>query len=524
MYFGAHVGGATGTTVFSNPDGQSLFGDSVTTPGFLAGLQLGYNLQFAPQWVAGLELSGSVLSSQGANTCFQSSITLVGANCQAFPREIATLTGRLGFVPVPGGRTMIYGKGGVAWMRSDFSAATNYVDLSGFPLTGDAIGDNSPVRQSSSAWGWTIGGGLEHALDDRWSVNVGYDYLRFNGIRMGTPETIDVTSAGTVTYVPPGAISNIAQDLHVVRVGLNYRWGIGARPSSDSGEQAAPASNPGWQFETGARYWYSWGNFQSATVVASPSLVSRLPYNDLEGHSGELFARLDAPFGIFVKALAGGGGITRGVGYDEDWALDSRMFVEPTGYEITRSDVNGSFSYLTADIGYNVLQGPGHKVGLFVGYNRYQYVLNTYGCAQMVAPGSGICFPYISPDNNSITEVDTWHSLRVGTSAEIQVFDRARVGVDVAYLPYVYVDAMDVHRLRNISFPIQGTGNGVQAEIMLSYRATDSFDVGVGGRYWAMWTTNAYQVDSPGSVLALNTDRYGVFVQASYRFNSAARR
>ncbi|UYN96494.1 MAG: porin family protein [Enhydrobacter sp.] len=520
FYLGAHVGGATGTATFSNPDGPPIFGDSVTTPGFLAGLQLGYNHQFAPQWLAGVEASASVLSSQAQNTCLQTTSTFVGSNCQLFPREVATLTGRLGYVTEPRGRTMVYGKAGVAWMRSDVSVIPNNANLTGFALTGDPNVEGDPARQSTSAWGWTVGVGLEHALSPRWSASLGYDYLRFDGMRVPVPQSINVTSAGAVTTVPPGGTAGMAQSLHVVRLGLNYRWGVGAATAEPAAITPSPSWLPDWEFEGGARYWYSWGNFQSANGPATSSLVSRLPYNNMEGHSGELFARLDSPFGVFVKGFVGGGGISAGTMYDEDWGLGNDLASEPTGYEITRSGINGSFNYFTADLGYNVLRGRDHRVGLFVGYNRYQYVLNTLGCAQMVAPGSGVCFPNIGSDTNAISEIDTWQSLRVGASADVEIAKRVRIGADIAYLPYVLVDGLDIHRLRTLYFPVRGTGNGVQAEIMISWRATDSFDIGIGGRYWSMWTTTAYQTDNQGNFMNLSADRYGVFVQASYRFNS----
>jgi opacity protein-like surface antigen len=43
FYIGGSVGAAAGTATLSDPHGPSIFGDNVTTDGFLAGLQLGYN-------------------------------------------------------------------------------------------------------------------------------------------------------------------------------------------------------------------------------------------------------------------------------------------------------------------------------------------------------------------------------------------------------------------------------------------------------------------------------------------------
>jgi hypothetical protein len=33
--------------------------------------------------------------------------------------------------------------------------------------------------------------------------------------------------------------------------------------------------------------------------------------------------------------------------------------------------------------------------------------------------------------------------------------------------------------------------------ISLSYQVTEAFSIGIGGRYWAMWTMDVYQVDQP---------------------------
>jgi hypothetical protein len=69
FYVGGQVGGLVGTSTFSNPYDQSVFGGYVTTPAFLSGLQLGYNWTVAPRWVVGLEADGDYLVSNGTSTC-----------------------------------------------------------------------------------------------------------------------------------------------------------------------------------------------------------------------------------------------------------------------------------------------------------------------------------------------------------------------------------------------------------------------------------------------------------------------
>ena len=107
----------------------SVFGDKVNTSAFLAGLQLGYNWQVAPRWVVGVQGDVSYLDSNGSFTCMQASAQLIGSNCQVSPRLLASLTGRVGYLIDPMGHTLLYGKGGGAWMDSDISITPNQYQL-----------------------------------------------------------------------------------------------------------------------------------------------------------------------------------------------------------------------------------------------------------------------------------------------------------------------------------------------------------------------------------------------------------
>lgn len=521
FYLGAHTGAAVTTSTFSDPYGSPLFGGDVTSPGALGGVQLGYDWLAAPQLLVGVAADASVLASSGANTCLQSSVTVIGSNCTVSPRELATLTGRLGFLTEPHGRTLFYGKAGVAWTRADVSLAPNnaFGNWEGAPLTGAPNLQGNPATQSASSWGWTVGAGIEQALSPGWSLSLEYGYLGFSGFGISTPQTINVAIDGNVTGVPPGA-ANLTQNMHVAKLGLSYRWGVAARDASADAATAASAAasswTPGWEVEAGARYWYSSGKFQSANGPSNV-LLSRLTYSDMLGHSGEMFGRVDSPFNVFVKGVVGTGFIAGGKQNDEDWALPDGL---PVAYEVTESTVRGSFNYLTVDLGFNALRGRDHKVGIFAGYHRFQTVMDAMGCFQLVQNLSGVCSAPFTPDTNGVSEQDTWQALRVGVSGEMQFWDRFKVGGDFAYLPYVRFDGLDIHRAREppVLFYVEGLGQGVQAEIILSYLLTERLSVGVGGRYWAMWTTSANQVGMPDSTFSGSNERYGVFVQLAYKF------
>ena len=528
LHVGVHAGGFGATTSFSDPNGPALYGGFVETPGFAAGLQLGYDWTVGRQWLLGVEASVSTLSGDSHNTCQQATTYFIGSNCKVGPRELATLTGRLGVVTGPQHRTLLYGKGGLAYLRSEISINPNnaFGNLAGTTLSGQPT-QGDPTIRSAALWGWTIGGGLEHALTPRWSAVFDYSYMHFDGLALPTPESTNVNTVGAVAN-QGGGVSGVSQNVQLFKIGLNYRFG-GRATADEEGQgglydghgarrDARAPWTPSWEFDVGGRYWYSSGKYQIVNGSGN-ELLSRLTYDRLAGHAGELFGRVDTPIDFFVKGLVGGGFVSSGRMFDEDWGL-SGVGEPAVAYEVTQSAVSGSFNYLTADLGYNLSRGPDHKFGLFAGYNRYQMVLSAFGCTQLVNPASEVCTTPTPGNINVISQIDTWHSLRIGASAELQVLDRVRIAGDLAWLPYVYVDALDIHHLRQppMYSPLAGNGRGVQAELILTWQATEHLSLGVGARYWAMWTKTAAVAGLTADGFNMNTERYGIFLQGSYRF------
>jgi len=284
-----------------------------------------------------------------------------------------------------------------------------------------------------------------------------------------------------------------------------------------------PVMAAAWEFELGARDWVSTGRFQkdlgsTTNPGMSNILASRLTY-DTTANSLELFGRIEAPQNVFVKGNIGAGWISSGHLNDEDWLAFGGL----VAYSNTTASVSGDVDYATVDVGYDFFRGVGYKLGAFVGYNYYAENKSAYNCTQIANPFSD-CFP-ASPDGSSlsITEDDTWNSLRVGLNGNIMVTDRLKLEGDVAYLPYVAFKGTDDHLQRDPPFvsPESGTGRGLQLESILSYLITDQLSVGVGGRYWAMWTANNAITEFAGTPCPCltepaKTDRFGAFVQLNY--------
>ncbi len=514
-YVGVEAGAGLGETDVSDPYGASIFGDTIRTPEFLLGLEAGYNWQ-APgtNWVYGVEGDITYQDADGTNTCFAATGQLTSSNCSANPDWAGTLTGRVGYAAGLSGRTLLYGKGGLAFQHNDVAATTNF-GFGVFPIT--------RTSTSETRWGWTLGAGVEQRIMPAWSVKLEYDYLDFGSGSLATPATFTTTPGGAFTAVASRTAS-FDQTNNVVKIGLNYM--LGADPHAVFPEPYVLPRHPhpilvsGWSFEGAARYYYSVGRFQkdlAAGPTVAANLISRLTYADLTANSGELYGRVDSPWGVFVKGFVGGGRISGGHMNDEDWGL---VTAAPfTAYSNTISGLSDTgMNYLTVDAGIDVLHGPGYKVGAFAGYN---YVYEQYAatdCTQIASPTSGICAPPIF-NTPVITETDHWDSLRLGFEGIAWLTPHLKLSVDAAYLPYVKFSGVDNHWLRALVIDETGKGQGAQIEAMLSYYFSPEFSVGLGGRYWEMWTDSGSDAFNGVPTNREDTFRYeraGVFLQATY--------
>jgi outer membrane immunogenic protein len=183
FYIGGHVGGAFvadqsligGTNL--NRDGQ-----------FLGGVQGGWDYQFAPNWVLGVEAQYSWLAGGNNSVNFIS-----GGNSYTYSdnqRGLGSVTGRLGYTWGPG---MIYAKGGYAFADFKTSLFNNTAGVG--------------VAINSQEDGYTVGGGLEYLFAPNWSGKVEYQYYNF-----GNYDVLGTT---------------VSADEHVVKAGINYRFNWG---------------------------------------------------------------------------------------------------------------------------------------------------------------------------------------------------------------------------------------------------------------------------------------------------------
>ena len=209
VYLGAHVGGGRGfvdenAVIF--PFGSTLITPvptSVGVGGWFAGGQIGANYQIE-SWVIGVEAQASWTQFNGSSTCAAEilvPIISILASCTAKLDSLGTAAVRMGWAF---DHLLLYGKGGAAWTNDSYQVKMN-------TPTGLLLLSTNELR-----WGWMVGVGLEYAFTDHWSAKIEYNYMD-----LGADSLRLVDQTGTVFMD-----TNFRQRLNVVKVGVNYRFGV----------------------------------------------------------------------------------------------------------------------------------------------------------------------------------------------------------------------------------------------------------------------------------------------------------
>jgi outer membrane immunogenic protein len=191
---------------------------------FTGGAQIGYNWQFGAM-VFGLEADINYMDRKRGGGNY----TLVGTGRYAgYELDVnhgrggsnwfGTIRPRLG---VAFDRTMIYATGGLAYGGSRGDGATvTLFDTAPPPAV--EVARWAGNRRSGSNWGWTIGGGVEHAFGNNWSAKLEYLYVDLD--RGGNRDLVRISGDQRADLVSFRA-GRSSSAFHVVRAGLNWRFG-----------------------------------------------------------------------------------------------------------------------------------------------------------------------------------------------------------------------------------------------------------------------------------------------------------
>jgi outer membrane immunogenic protein len=226
FYIGGNVGGGWDTIDYSNrssgtfaggPSTPSSFSGSRNLSGVLGGGQIGYNYQFAPNWVLGIEADADASSLSGSNTGCGTSAAGAVVSCASGStklNDLGSVRGRLGYA---WNNVLLYGTGGWAWDNDQTTATITCIgavcpNRAGFPFTA-----NSPSSSSSNN-GWTAGGGIEWGFLPHWTFRIEYLHFQFQNIQSSYNYT------GTIAGFPFASTSRSQANANtdVVRIGVSY--------------------------------------------------------------------------------------------------------------------------------------------------------------------------------------------------------------------------------------------------------------------------------------------------------------
>lgn len=212
FYVGGHAGYlfGTGTATLGDPVGSASSGDGSAIGQLFGGVQLGWQTALPSRWMLGAELDVSFMDARD-DAQVLSYRTTPSAYADEQLEYLGTVRGRLGYAM---GAWTPFVTGGLAFASTRWSRT-------------DLTTGNEELTSSQWRLGWTVGAGVDWALDGRWSARAEYLYtqLPFTGFSF----------ASTARY-------DSLYDLHRLRVGLNYHFGAPARDEAREADARGPGT------------------------------------------------------------------------------------------------------------------------------------------------------------------------------------------------------------------------------------------------------------------------------------------
>jgi outer membrane immunogenic protein len=201
-------------------------GETLNSTGFRISPYFGYNYQFAPQWLAGVEgdfglgsktakLEGLFGPNSGASEFFGASDSFaVKSGWDASARA------RLGYLLTPS--FLLYGTAGVAWQRIE---ATSTCSLDSFGCAPGLFfgGYTSTVTDATTKLGYTVGGGFETMLWSNWIVRGEYRYSDYGTIT--NTDTRSCLIAGGCSTSSFSVVETLHLKTQTATFGIAYKFG-----------------------------------------------------------------------------------------------------------------------------------------------------------------------------------------------------------------------------------------------------------------------------------------------------------
>jgi outer membrane immunogenic protein len=178
------------------------------TDGVVLGGQLGFNWEFLPSWVLGLEGEGWWSAVRGSRTTREDAADPGSfTRFRSQNRADGAISGRIGFVLE---ESLIYAKAGIDW--GAYRYVEQHDDFGG--VNNAACNPVCTVTFSKTRAGLLLGAGWEFQFAPDWTSKFEYDYINFG------PQRVPYPAAGQ-TVAPTSFV--VHDNESIVKVGFNYQ-------------------------------------------------------------------------------------------------------------------------------------------------------------------------------------------------------------------------------------------------------------------------------------------------------------
>jgi outer membrane immunogenic protein len=220
FYVGADVGGAwmTSTANWLPLPSPAGFGVNPITArdnasSFAGGVHLGYDWQFSPLWVGGVE--GDWMGTHAAGSFAQpwttfGTATPIGGTfttTNSTLNDLFSIRAKLGVLASPS--LMLYATGGGAWGEVHDSA------IAADPPPGSGYFASTSLSRTGA--GYVVGGGAEWAITNNWLARIQYLYYHLN-----TGESVVANAPAFPAF--PSSFTWSNTNVSLVTVGLSYKF------------------------------------------------------------------------------------------------------------------------------------------------------------------------------------------------------------------------------------------------------------------------------------------------------------
>lgn len=273
-------------------------------------------------------------------------------------------------------------------------------------------------------------------------------------------------------------------------------------------------TDDGLRFETGLRYWYSYGSSEFSSGQSTATATDQT-------QAAELHLRIeDDASATYAKAVAG-----YSIAVSGDYV----------GPLVSTAIVDGSIGYAGADFGWNAFSdGQGNGFGGLVGYmywnnspdtGRNNFTTLETGDSVTYDPVTGQTF---IPGNSAANHVEA-NILRLGVQGKATFNNFLDFTAELAAVPYARVNGVvgiddptfslaqysgptqlpypsengNITTIRSSETNIDGWGYGAMAEAFVGIHPTENLTFRLGGRAWYLTGTvdstySAAQITDPG--------------------------